>query len=334
MKRLLAILMSAVVLLTLLCACSVQKQEEAGSSLSAESTAQTDEKSLSVVCSIFPQYDFCREIMGKDANIELLLKSKVDMHNYKPSAEDILKIKNCDLFIDIGGESDEWAKDVVASADNSKLSVLSLIDLVEAKEEETLEGMEEEDHEHDEDDEDEEHESEKDEHVWTSLKNAQIIVRAISERLCALDAQNSAEYKKNADSYIEKLAALEKQYAETVSTAKRNTLVFADRFPFRYLADDYSLECFAAFSGCSAETQASFETVAFLAEKVKDKNLPYVLVIDGSDGSVAQTVASQSGAKIMALDSCQSVSEEEINEGKSYLSIMQENLEVLEEVLN
>ncbi len=334
MKRLLAILMSAVVLLTLLCACSVQKQEEAGSSLSAESTAQTDEKSLSVVCSIFPQYDFCREIMGKDANIELLLKSKVDMHNYKPSAEDILKIKNCDLFIDIGGESDEWAKDIVASADNSRLSVLSLIDLVEAKEEETLEGMEEEDHEHDEDEEDEEHESEKDEHVWTSLKNAQIIVRAISERLCALDAQNSAEYKKNADSYIEKLAALEKQYAETVSTAKRKTLVFADRFPFRYLADDYSLECFAAFSGCSAETQASFETVAFLAEKVKDKNLPYVLVIDGSDGSVAQTVASQSGAKIMALDSCQSVSEEEINEGKSYLSIMQENLEVLKEVLN
>ena len=331
MKRLLAILMSAVMLLTLLCACSAQKEEEAGSALSAESTAQTDEKSLSVVCSIFPQYDFCREIMGKDANIELLLKSKVDMHNYKPSAEDILKIKNCDLFIDIGGESDEWAKDVVASADNSKLSVLSLIDLVEAKEEETLEGMEEEDHEHEED---EEHESEKDEHVWTSLRNAEKIVRAIAERLCALDAENSAEYKKNADSYIEKLAALEKQYAETVSTAKRNTLVFADRFPFRYLADDYSLECFAAFSGCSAETQASFETVAFLAEKVKEKNLPFVLVIDGSDGSVAQTVASQSGAKIMTLDSCQSVSEDESKEGKSYLSVMQENLNVLKEVLN
>ena len=331
MKRSLAILMSAVVLLTLLCACSVQKQEEAVSSLSAESTAQTDEKSLSVVCSIFPQYDFCREIMGKNANIELLLKSKVDMHNYKPSAEDILKIKNCDLFIDIGGESDEWAKDIVASADNSRLSVLSLIDLVEAKEEETLEGMEEEDHEHEED---EEHESEKDEHVWTSLRNAEKIVRAIAERLCALDAQNSAEYKKNADSYIEKLAALEKQYAETVSTAKRKTLVFADRFPFRYLADDYSLECFAAFSGCSAETQASFETIAFLAEKVKDKNLPYVLVIDGSDGSVAQTVASQSGAKIMTLDSCQSVSEDESKEGKSYLSVMQENLNVLKEVLN
>ena len=331
MKRLLAILMSAVMLLTLLCACSAQKEEEAGSSLSAESTAQTDEKSLSVVCSIFPQYDFCREIMGKDANIELLLKSKVDMHNYKPSAEDILKIKNCDLFIDIGGESDEWAKDVVASADNSKLSVLSLIDLVEAKEEETLEGMEEEDHEHEED---EEHENEKDENVWTSLRNAEKIVRAIAERLCYLDAENSAEYKKNADSYIEKLAALEKQYAETVSTAKRNTLVFADRFPFRYLADDYSLECFAAFSGCSAETQASFETVAFLAEKVKEKNLPFVLVIDGSDGSVAQTVASQSGAKIMTLDSCQSVSEDESKEGKSYLSVMQENLNVLKEVLN
>ncbi len=269
--------------------------------------------------------------MGKDASIELLLKTKVDMHNYKPSAEDILKIKNCDLFIDIGGESDEWAKDVISSAENKKLSVLSLIDLVEAKTEETLEGMEKEEHTHGEDE--EEHEHEKDEHVWTSLKNAEKIVRAIADKLCSLDKINAEKYQKNAKAYIEKLSTLEKQYAEVVKNAKRSTLVFADRFPFRYLADDYSLECFAAFSGCSAETQASFETIAFLSEKVKEKELPYVLVIDGSDGSVAETVAAQSGAKIRTLDSCQSVSEDEIKNGKSYLSIMSNNLEVLKEVL-
>lgn len=332
MKRLFAIITSVVLLLSLFAACSPKKGEEsAPPSDSKSSTPLQQGKELSVVCSIFPQYDFCREIMGKDASIELLLKTKVDMHNYKPSAEDILKIKNCDLFIDIGGESDEWAKDVISSAENKKLSVLSLIDLVEAKEEETLEGMEKEEHTHGEDEEEREHE--KDEHVWTSLKNAEKIVRAIAEKLCSLDKINAEKYQKNAKAYIEKLSTLEKQYAEVVKNAKRSTLVFADRFPFRYLADDYSLECFAAFSGCSAETQASFETIAFLSEKVKEKELPYVLVIDGSDGSVAETVAAQSGAKIRTLDSCQSVSEDEIKNGKSYLSIMTNNLEVLKEVL-
>lgn len=332
MKRLFAIITSVVLLLSLFAACSPKKGEEsAPPSDSKSSTPLQQGKELSVVCSIFPQYDFCREIMGKDASIELLLKTKVDMHNYKPSAEDILKIKNCDLFIDIGGESDEWAKDVISSAENKKLSVLSLIDLVEAKTEETLEGMEKEEHTHGEDEKEREHE--KDEHVWTSLKNAEKIVRAIADKLCSLDKINAEKYQKNAKAYIEKLSTLEKQYAETVKNAKRSTLVFADRFPFRYLADDYSLECFAAFSGCSAETQASFETIAFLSEKVKEKELPYVLVIDGSDGSVAETVAAQSGAKIKTLDSCQSVSEDEIKNGKSYLSIMTNNLEVLKEVL-
>lgn len=332
MKRLFAIITSVVLLLSLFAACSPKKGEEsAPPSDSKSSTPLQQGKELYVVCSIFPQYDFCREIMGKDASIELLLKTKVDMHNYKPSAEDILKIKNCDLFINIGGESDEWAKDVISSAENKKLSVLSLIDLVEAKTEETLEGMEKEEHTHGEDE--EEHEHEKDEHVWTSLKNAEKIVRAIADKLCSLDKINAEKYQKNAKAYIEKLSTLEKQYAEVVKNAKRSTLVFADRFPFRYLADDYSLECFAAFSGCSAETQASFETIAFLSEKVKEKELPYVLVIDGSDGSVAETVAAQSGAKIRTLDSCQSVSEDEIKNGKSYLSIMTNNLEVLKEVL-
>lgn len=332
MKRLFAIITSVVLLLSLFAACSPKKGEEsAPPSDSKSSTPLQQGKELSVVCSIFPQYDFCREIMGKDASIELLLKTKVDMHNYKPSAEDILKIKNCDLFIDIGGESDEWAKDVISSAENKKLSVLSLIDLVEAKTEETLEGMEKEEHTHGEDE--EEHEHEKDEHVWTSLKNAEKIVRAIADKLCSLDKINAEKYQKNAKAYIEKLSTLEKQYAEVVKNAKRSTLVFADRFPFRYLADDYSLECFAAFSGCSAETQASFETIAFLSEKVKEKELLYVLVIDGSDGSVAETVAAQSGAKIRTLDSCQSVSDDEIKNGKSYLSIMTNNLEILKEVL-
>ncbi len=323
MKRFLSVFFSIFLIIATFAACAKSGKAETDSN-----SQPNEEKKLSIVCSIFPQYDFCKEFAGEKVETELLLKSKVDLHNYKPSAEDILKIKNCDLFIDIGGESDEWADDVLESIKDKNLSVLSLIDVVDAKDEETLEGMEEEEH----DGEDEE-EHEKDEHVWTSLKNARLIVEAIAKKLCELDSKNAEEYKANAETYLSKLSKLEEEYSKTVQNAKQKTLVFADRFPFRYLADDYSLECFAAFSGCSAETQASFETIKFLAEKVKEKNLSYVLKIDGSDGAVAETVASQSGAKIRTLNSLQSVSEDEINAGATYLSIMKDNLEVLKEVL-
>lgn len=325
MKKSLAVILSIFMLFSLFCACGDTTEKQNTTSKESDTTEKTG---LSVVCTIFPQYDFCREIIGSADNIELLQKNKVDMHSYKPSAEDILKIKNCDLFINIGGESDEWAEDAIASAKNEKLSVLSLIDSVEAREETALEGMEEEE-EHDHEDE----EAELDEHVWTSLKNAKLMVAAIADRLCELDEKNAALYKKNASAYTEKLDALEAEYEKTTDSAATKTLVFADRYPFRYLAEDYSLECFAAFSGCSAETQASFETIAFLAQKVKENDLKFVLMIDGSDGSVAETVASQSGAAIRSLNSCQSVSQEEIESGTTYLSIMESNLEVLREVL-
>lgn len=329
MKKITAIILSVLAVLSLFCACAKGNAEKETENTSAAS----GEKKLSVICSIFPQYDFTREIAGDKIELELLLKSRVDLHNYKPNAEDILKIKNCDLFIDIGGESDEWANDVFSSLGDEAPLHLSLINTVEAKAEEEIEGAEKE-HEHEDGEEHEEHENELDEHVWTSLKNAVLIVSAIEEKLCELDGKNSEEYRKNAESYKEKLSALEKRYSEAISKAKTKTLVFADRFPFRYLADDYSLECFAAFAGCSAETQASFETVAFLSQKVSENALKYVLKIDGSDGAVAETVASQSGAKIKTLNSCQSVSQEELENGATYLSIMKENLSVLEEVLN
>lgn len=328
MKKAISIILLSVLVFTLFCACSGQKAFENNGNPTTTDAA-SGEKRLSVVCSIFPQYDFCREIAGDMIDIQLLLKSRVDLHNYKPSADDILKIRNCDLFIDIGGESDEWADDVLETLSDNAQQTLSLIDTVEAKEEEEIEGAEEE-HGHDGD---EEHEKELDEHVWTSLKNAKLIVAAIESKLSSLDAANAAQYKKNASAYLEKLSDLEARYAQTAEKAKKKVLVFADRFPFRYLADDYSIKCFAAFAGCSAETQASFETIAFLAQKVKENGLKYVLKIDGSDGAVAETVASQSGAEIKTLNSCQSVSEDDINNGATYISIMEENLAVLGEVL-
>ena len=320
MKKLLALLLSVLLITACFAAC--------GKKADAPDTPADDSGKLNVVCSIFPQYDFIKTIAGDAVNLTLLLDSKTDLHSYTPTADDIMTISKADLFINIGGESDDWAEDVLSSAANNKLKVVSLLNLVDAVEEETLPGMEEEEEEH------EEEGPEYDEHVWTSLKNVIKIIPALTDVLCELDSGNTALYQANSSAYLAQLQTLETKYSDTIGKAARKTLLFADRFPFRYLADDYDLTCYAAFSGCSAETEASFETMTFLVDTVKQQNLPFVLMIDGSDGSVAETVSRQSGADIRVLNSCQSVSPDDIADGASYLTIMEDNLSVLSEVLN
>ena len=324
MKKLIALLLSVLLITACLAAC--------GSKTDTPDTPADDSGKLNVVCSIFPQYDFIKAIAGDEVNLTLLLDSKTDLHSYTPTADDIMTISKADLFINIGGESDDWAEDVLSSAANDKLHVVSLLKLVDAVEEETLPGMQEE-----EEHEEAEHEEdgpEYDEHVWTSLKNVIQIIPALTDVLCELDSGNTALYQANSSAYLAQLEALEAKYSDTIGNAARKTLLFADRFPFRYLADDYGLTCYAAFSGCSAETEASFETMTFLVDTVKEQHLPFVLMIDGSDGSVAETVSRQSGAEIRTLNSCQSVSPDDIAAGASYLTIMENNLSVLSEVLN
>ena len=323
MKKLIAAALAVLLILTCFAACG--KTPAAPD----DSTAPANDKTkLNVVCSIFPPYDFVRAIAADRVDLTLLLDSKTDLHSYAPTADDIMKISNADLFVNIGGESDDWAEDVVASAENENLRVVSLIDLVTAVEEEALPGMQEEEEEHE-----EEEGPEYDEHVWTSLKNVIMIVPALTDTLCELDEANAAFYRANCSDYLERLTALEAEYAAAVGKAARKTLLFADRFPFRYLADDYGLTCYAAFSGCSAETEASFETMTMLVDTVKEQNLPFILMIDGSDGSVAESVSRQSGAAVRVLNSCQSVSGDDIAAGVTYLSIMKDNLDVLKEVL-
>ena len=320
MKKLLALLLSVLLITACFAAC--------GKKADVPDTPADDSGKLNVVCSIFPQYDFIKTIAGDAVNLTLLLDSKTDLHSYTPTADDIMTISKADLFINIGGESDDWAEDVLSSEANNKLKVVSLLNLVDAVEEETLPGMEEEGEEH------EEEGPEYDEHVWTSLKNVIKIIPALTDVLCELDSGNTALYQANSSAYLAQLQTLETKYSDTIGKAARKTLLFADRFPFRYLADDYDLTCYAAFSGCSAETEASFETMTFLVDTVKQQNLPFVLMIDGSDGSVAETVSRQSGAEIRTLNSCQSVSPDDIAAGASYLTIMEDNLSVLSEVLN
>lgn len=324
MKKLIALLLSVLLITACFAAC--------GGKTDVPDTPADDSGKLNVVCSIFPQYDFIKAIAGDEVNLTLLLDSKTDLHSYTPTADDIMTISKADLFINIGGESDDWAEDVLSSAANDKLHVVSLLKLVDAVEEKTLPGMQEE-----EEHEEAEHEEdgpEYDEHVWTSLKNVIQIIPALTDVLCELDSGNTALYQSNSSAYLAQLEALEAKYSDTIGKAARKTLLFADRFPFRYLADDYGLTCYAAFSGCSAETEASFETMTFLVDTVKEQHLPFVLMIDGSDGSVAETVSRQSGADIRVLNSCQSVSPDDIANGASYLTIMENNLSVLSEVLN
>ena len=307
-------------------------------SLSGCRTGGNSIDKLSIVTTIFPEYDWVNRILGDQAEnteVTLLLDNGVDIHSYQPTADDIVTVSACDMFIYVGGESDEWVDEVLAQAKNDDMIVINLFDILgdAVKEEEIVDGMEQEDaHE----EEEHEHVHEDDEHVWLSLKNANIICRAINEKLCVLDPENAQIYTANTESYCQKLNALDAEYQTVVDAASVKTLLFGDRFPFRYLADDYGIAYYAAFSGCSAESEASFETIAFLAGKVDALGLTSVITLKGSDGSIAKTIVSASSAKnanILTLDPMQTTTAKDADNGASYLAIMESNLEVLKEAL-
>ena len=302
------------------------------SSCASSNPSGADSGKLKIVTTIFPGYDWVRNVLGENpANAELtmLLDNSVDLHSYQPTAADILKISTCDLFVYVGGESDEWVDGVLKEAANPNMTVINLLEALgdRAKEEESIEGMEPEDH---------DHEAEYDEHVWLSLKSASVLVQAIAERLSEKDATNASVYQKNASAYIAKLNDLDKSYEAAVSSAPLKTLLFGDRFPFRYMADDYGLSCYAAFAGCSAETEASFETISFLSNKINELSLHAVLTIEGSDRRIAETIVRNTQTKdqkILTLDSLQTVSKADIESGTTYLSVMEKNLSVLKDAL-
>ncbi len=291
---------------------------------------------LRIVCTTFPQYDWTRQLLGNRADeveLTLLLDNGIDLHNYQPTADDIIKIARCDLFVYVGGESDTWVDDLLEASPNSHRKALSMLACVDAKEEEAVEGMQEEEDE----DEHEHDEIEYDEHVWLSLRNAETITRALLNALCEADPAHAETYRANADAYLAQLAELDAQYSDMVRDAARTTILFADRFPFRYLADDYGLTYYAAFAGCSAETEASFKTIAFLAKKVDELRLPVVLTIEGGKHAIAETVIASTQAKnqtILSMNSLQSMTKADVQRGESYLGVMTQNLAILSQALN
>lgn len=365
-NKLLACLLAVV----LLVACNSNKapevaDEPAPEAIPAEKadSVQKDGDAVSVVTNTFPAYDWVKNITeGTDVEVTNLTANGVSLHNYEPSAQDIEKIAKANLFLYVGGESDEWAPDAAKQAPNAK--VINMLEILgdAVKEEEVKEGMEhdhehedgDEDHDHDHGDEDHDHEDgdvdhdhdhdhehdhkheeiEYDEHVWLSVKNAKTISKAIADALAEIDAKNADTFKKNYEAYAAKLDALQNDFDEMRKAAKKDTILVADRFPFRYLVSDLDLDYFAAFVGCSAESEASFETISFLAQKVDELNLKHIIKLAGSDGKIADTVKNASKAKDQDIIEMTSMENASSNDGKTYIDYMQMNLDALKKALN
>ena len=325
MKRILSIVISIFLVLGCLAGCGTDNQQN---------EPNEEDSKFKIVTTIFPIYDWVMNVLGDDpagAEVTMLLNSGVDLHSFQPTAADIMKISTCDMFIYVGGESDEWVEDALKEATNKDMIVINLMDLMgdAAKEEEMVEGMQEEGG-------DDEEGPEYDEHVWLSLRNASLLTNAISTAIQEMDPANADQYQANTAAFVEKLEALDEEYKAAVSGAQFNTLLFGDRFPFRYLADDYGLSYYAAFVGCSSETEASFATVTFLAQKMDELALPAVMTIEGTDQRIAETIIQSTESKdqeILTLDSMQAVTAKDVENGATYLSIMESNLSVLKDAL-
>ena len=347
---------------------ATRKNAESENTIEQNSIEKGNSNKISIVCTTFPQYDWVKNILGEEAehfNVTLLLDNGVDMHSYQPAVKDIATAGSSNLFIYVGGESDTWVEDALKEAKNKDLKAINLMETLgnSVKEEEVVEGMQEEreslGHSHEKSSKEKQEQTQKeshensqeingqkeaadeepeyDEHIWLSIRNAEIMVKNIEKAIEQLDSDNAKVYQNNAENYIKKLDTLDKQYANTIQNAKYKAILFGDRFPFRYMVDDYDLKYYAAFAGCSAETMAGFETVTFLAKKADELRLPVILTIENSDGRIAEAVKSNTtkkNQKILAMNSLQSVTKEQIADGITYLQVMQENLSVLSEALN
>jgi zinc transport system substrate-binding protein len=283
---------------------------------------------LSVVTTIFPAYDFVREIAGDRVNLTMLLPPGAESHSFEPTPRDIIAVQKSGMFIYVGGESDDWVDRILESLDTRRIEIITLMDCVDVVEEVIVEGMEEPEEEGG-----EEEEVEYDEHVWTSPRNAMLIVRKIADALERLDAANAAEYEKNAESYIAKLAGLDAEFKALTDGAKRRTLVFGDRFPFRYFADAYGLDYYAAFPGCSTETDCSAATIAFLINKVRAEKIPVVFHIELSNEKIADAIVEDTGAKKSLLHAVHNITKRDFDRGVSYYDLMSQNLVYLREAL-
>lgn len=312
MKKTISLFLALIVILSL-CAC--------------KSTEKENNDKLSVIAVLFAEYDLASHVSGGTADVTMLLPPGSESHSYDPTPQDIISIKNCDVFICGGGESDSWIDSVLSSVDSDNCAVIKMTEVCELKEEETVEGMQEEKGE-------ESDEEEYDEHVWTSPKNAVLILNEIEKVFCEKDEKNADAYRKNAQKYRYEIEELDREFQAVRKNAVRDEIIFADRFPMRYFTDEYSLRYYAAFPGCSSEAEPSAKTVKFLIDKVREDSIPVVFTIEFSNKAIAYAIKDETGAEILEFHSCHNVTKEQFASGVSYISLMRQNLENLKEALN
>lgn len=312
-RKLLAVITAAATVLSL-CACS----SESGYS-------NSDSGKLKIISTVFPPYDLARQIAGDNAEISILLPPGSEIHNYEPSAKDMIAIRNCDIFLYIGGENEQWAEKLINSNDTENVTAVKLIDYVPTLSED--EDEHDHDHEH-------EHEHETDEHIWTSPKNAQLMLSAVYDAICKVDPSGKQTYTKNKDAYAKQLSDLDNAYRSAIDNAKNKTIVLADKFPFRYLAHEYGLEFSAAFAACSDESEPGVSTMIKLTKTIKENNIPAVYYLEFSSTKIADTLCDETGATKLMLHSCHNVSKQDIENNISYVDLMKQNLENLKLTLN
>lgn len=311
MKKILCFI---VIIANILFVCSCKKDD-----------LENDYKKINIVTTIFPQYDFARAVAKEKANIEMLLKPGMESHSYDPTPQDIIKIKNSDIFIYTGGESDDWVNEIISSINPYKTKIISLMNITENLKEETVEGMQQ--------DAEEGKDDEYDEHVWTSPQNAIKIVEEICSEICFKDSKNKQYYLQNAKDYKNRLIDIDNEFKDVVSKASINTIVFGDRFPFRYFTERYNIKYYAAFPGCSDESEPSAKTLAFLINKVKSEHIPVVFYTEFSNEKIADTICEATGVKKLLLHSAHNVSKTDFESGTTYVDIMQKNLQNIREAL-
>lgn len=314
-RKLLAVITAAATVFSL-CACS-----------SESSYSSSDSGKLKIISTVFPPYDLARQIAGDNAEISILLPPGSEIHNYEPSAKDMIAIRNCDIFLYIGGENEQWAEKLINSNDTKNVTAVKLIDYVPTLSEDEDEHDHDHDHEH-------EHEHETDEHIWTSPKNAQLMLSAVYDAICKVDPSDKQTYTKNKDAYAKQLSDLDNAYRSAVDNAKNKTIVLADKFPFRYLTHEYGLEFSAAFAACSDESEPGVSTMIKLTKTIKENNIPAVYYLEFSSTKIADTLCDETGATKLMLHSCHNVSKQDIENNVSYVDLMKQNLENLKLTLN
>lgn len=327
MKKLVSIFLSTVIICSLFSISGCGKTEK----------VQKSDGKISIVTTIFPYYDFVRQLAGDKADIRLLLSPGSDPHSYEPTPSDIVAIENCDLFIYNGGESDEWVDGVLSSIENKNVKVMKMMEYVTLRHEQSMNHNHEHAEHEDMDDNDEGHDHEEgeeyDEHIWTSIRNAERMSASIADELILLDSKNSDYYNEKKADYISSLDSLDKKFTEVANNKKRDTLVFGDRFPFLYFVSDYDLGYECAFPGCSHETEPSTAVVSHLIDFTRENNIPVVFYLELSSGKIAQIISEDSSAKTMQFSSCHNVTKEAFENGATYISVMEQNLEALKEAL-